>query len=1551
MTADGSARRVVVIISLLLFCWLMPDVARAACNLIPQTAKTFNSTLGATNRPFAAPGESVELRVRPCDASSPGIAASPAANVVTVMFTPTNGAGRHAMILTTAPDCSGLDLSNCTAANLGATGSATCVAGASSGIEVVNRPDGRSLRFSFPDTDTLIGGANDDVTLAGPVKIAVTSPLTPVPCGLAMQSCSAQSGLIACIDNYYANDGSCGTGTPLETFPTFTALPPANDYQADCFSDAPPCSGAATEIHSALDANGNILTPFQWSGILVRDQGIPVPRLLKNHLRSPLPFTIDDAVYIGSYTPEGGPLPPIFEPQRDPTVLTPNMVSLFGSADAPYTILRFARNRGTCSGGSRDTLACAAGTDCPGGTCLVSGQNFDFGGVAQVPNGGTLVVQRQTALAGFCQDDPTQLCTASCGVTDPCVRYSYEAHIPVPLEGLAASDTTRSFSIRESIAGVDLNGDGDTNDTVIELNDRTTGASEVLTPPSGCGLSSSAAGRGIVRISEPPFSFPAVAIENDVTAFLESEPFQNSCDENGNTAVFDSILRVSRLGSGDITGNQTETAEADPIINGKSLSVSNGKVFFRRSEPERAARRTTLDNIDSSNTQANNTSGAPSLSADARFVAFETYPSAFGTPGFASFGNPNFMGAFVRDRVSNTIDMVSVNTTGGEGNANSYSAIVSADGRYVAFTSGATNLGPAANGLPNSYVRDRCKTNGTPVPACTPSTELASLTLDNALAGGNGDALNISMSADGRYVGYDVLANYGTGDTNNHIDFFVRDRCKASGTPVPACTPKTRMLSVSSGTPTPGNHDSQNGRLSSSGRYAVFQSQASTLAHPATLGRFNVFVRDTVAGTTEVASVDSSGIEGNNNSFSPVASANGRYVAFHSNATNLVPGDTNAASDVFVHDRQTGVTERVSVDSSGAQGNGASSFPKISDDGRYVAFVSSASNLVAGDTNGQSDAFVHDRVTGATERVNVASSGAQSGGGVGSVFVSADGRSFAFSTSANNLGITDGNGVDDIYIHGLNPTPTPPAADLTGDSDVKDTVLGVLDAMQPNPTPISLCPADQTAVDSGAAAFLRPESAGSAPSLSGCPAGTVVSGGVSLNGDSDATDEVVHYWPGSGSVQNLQCAATDVALSSTQLAALVSECGQAGGQTNGCSSGGTDLNGDGDAADTVVEVHAVSAGAGTCSSPTWTNLQQAADTLAVAGNHVVFITPEAAQGAGSLNSAPGSTDNDSNDRVLQVYNAAPTPGFASCSPIVGAHCTTGVRQAAAEFVIGDPTVITCAGMPRTVQLVAFRTSEAAQGSTILNGDGDTFDDVLQVYDLVSGELQNTGQAVTPCRIPECDPRFPYKVEGGRVRFLTLGTDQGKDLTGDGSFGLALQLYDFCNDKTTTIGAVKTNTGDANPVSTSDGSSVFVVRSGRCISNSPSPCNPSNDLCPDGASCNADKCTLGVCAAFGGTCAADADCPRCVVHQPGSCVPLPTPTPNFDCPTGSTCKPAYVAVASGIQDRDDDGVPDDHDNCPDTPNTDQADADHDGVGDACDLSTCGNGHVEAGEVCD
>jgi len=298
-------------------------------------------------------------------------------------------------------------------------------------------------------------------------------------------------------------------------------------------------------------------------------------------------------------------------------------------------------------------------------------------------------------------------------------------------------------------------------------------------------------------------------------------------------------------------------------------------------------------------------------------------------------------------------ERVSVDSAGNEANSESLNTAISADGRYVVFMSGASNLVPGdTNNTSDIFVHDRE----------TGVTERVSV--DSAgVQGNSGSGLFAAISGDGRFVAFDSHAtNLVAGDTNGVGDVFVHDRQ----------TGATQRASVDSA----GNQGNGNSydttAISADGRFVGFKSQATNLLPGDTNDAEDIFVHDRDddgdgvfdepgAIATERVSVDSAGNQGDAGSGGPAISADGRYVAFYSYATNLVLGDTNGGWDVFVHDRQTGVTQRVSVDSNGNQGNGSSTGTAISPDGRFVAFGSNATNLVPGDTNGQVDVFVHER--------------------------------------------------------------------------------------------------------------------------------------------------------------------------------------------------------------------------------------------------------------------------------------------------------------------------------------------------------------------------------------------------------------------------------------------------------------------------------------------------------------------------------------------------------------------------------------------------------------
>jgi Tol biopolymer transport system component len=358
---------------------------------------------------------------------------------------------------------------------------------------------------------------------------------------------------------------------------------------------------------------------------------------------------------------------------------------------------------------------------------------------------------------------------------------------------------------------------------------------------------------------------------------------------------------------------------------------------------------------------------------------------------------------------------VSVSSDGAQGDRDTYTAGVSANGRYVLLNSQARNLVPGdTNDRWDVFVRDRSSGVTTRVSVATDGTEAKPT--DDPWGGSTAGAI----SASGRYVVFQSDApNLVPGDTNGAEDVFLHDL--ASGV--------TTRVSVS-GAGREANGPSGFATISADGRYVAFSSAASNLVRHDTNHMSDVFIRDLATGKTTRVSANSHGRQARCNASScestePALSAHGRYVAFESSATNLVPHDTNRLADVFVRDRRTGKTTRVSVDSRGRQGGGdhtmnGSNAPVISANGRYVAFHSADSNLVRGDTNGVFDIFVHDRRTGRTTRVSVSTAGAQANQeSLGAASISADGRYVAFTSLASNLVAGDRNDITDVFVHDL----------------------------------------------------------------------------------------------------------------------------------------------------------------------------------------------------------------------------------------------------------------------------------------------------------------------------------------------------------------------------------------------------------------------------------------------------------------------------------------------------------------------------------------------------
>jgi Tol biopolymer transport system component len=393
-------------------------------------------------------------------------------------------------------------------------------------------------------------------------------------------------------------------------------------------------------------------------------------------------------------------------------------------------------------------------------------------------------------------------------------------------------------------------------------------------------------------------------------------------------------------------------------------------------------------------------SQSPAVSGDGRYVAFSS------DAGNLVSGDTNSASdVFVRDRTANTTERVSVSSAGTQGNNESGAAVISADGRYVALVSAASNLVAGdSNGKEDVFVRDRL--SGT--------TERVSLGAANAQA--DDDSGPAAISADGRYVVFvSFAANLVSGDTNLSSDIFVRDRL----------TNSTQRVSVSS-VGIQANDDSTAVAVSTDGRYVAFVSAASNLVSGDGNLSADVFVRDMVALTTVRVSLSSAGAEANDDSLSVALSADGRYVAFASDADNLAVADTNGVTDVFVRDRTANLTELASLSDAGAHGDDESLAPSVSADGRFVAFESLAATLVGGDAPSSADAFLRDRVAATTTRVSVGAANVAAADDSATPALGASGGVLAFVSWAANLVVGDTNGSSDVFVW-LGSTPPPTA--------------------------------------------------------------------------------------------------------------------------------------------------------------------------------------------------------------------------------------------------------------------------------------------------------------------------------------------------------------------------------------------------------------------------------------------------------------------------------------------------------------------------------------------
>jgi len=349
---------------------------------------------------------------------------------------------------------------------------------------------------------------------------------------------------------------------------------------------------------------------------------------------------------------------------------------------------------------------------------------------------------------------------------------------------------------------------------------------------------------------------------------------------------------------------------------------------------------TSLTSVRTDGSQVNTHSEFPSISADGNVVAFFAFGALVPDP----FNPWDVYEVFVHNRQSGETVRASVATDGTLGWHHSYYPSISADGRYVAFVSLASNLvADDTNEVADIFVRDLYLEQTIRVNVTSDGTQANSGETDLS------EFDRPSISADGRYVVFSSSAtNLVADDTNGVRDIFVHDLQTGETTLVSKSTDGIQ-----------GNGQSTFPLISDDGRYVLFSSISDNLEFHDPDTFIDVFIHDLILNETILVSVSNQGIKGNSHSAGSSISSNGRYVVFTSAADNLVSNDTNGVQDVFLHDRQEGMTKRISVNSSGIEGNDASTGGSISADGSRVAFNSGASNLVPDDTNNSTDVFIH----------------------------------------------------------------------------------------------------------------------------------------------------------------------------------------------------------------------------------------------------------------------------------------------------------------------------------------------------------------------------------------------------------------------------------------------------------------------------------------------------------------------------------------------------------------------------------------------------------------
>lgn len=589
--------------------------------------------------------------------------------------------------------------------------------------------------------------------------------------------------------------------------------------------------------------------------------------------------------------------------------------------------------------------------------------------------------------------------------------------------GVSSSDLTEGTVSPATLTFTTLNGTNPLTVTVTGVNDMLADGDQAYSIVLATAVSADGAYNGL-----DPSDVSVTNTDNDVPNFLVT-PLTVQTAETGTTAMIsvsltagpssDVVLGVSSSNTAEATVSPatltftpgdfaaahvvTVTGVNDAIIDGIqgytviTAAASSTDGAYNGMNPVDVAGTNSDDDyivtngsVNTAGVQANLDTGAGDtavqISYDGRFIAFRSYAD-----NLVAGDTNSDSDCFVRDMQLNTTERVSVGTDGSQAPGVSASPLISADGRYVVFMSNGAPTWTGYTGAYHTWIRDR--TLGT--------TTIVSLTSAGSAATGSPSAL----SSDARYVLFNnAVNNTVPGDTNGRGDLFIRDRTLLT-------TTRATLQSGGAQYTTGGVFAaaSYGPSVSDDGRFVVFSADmACNITADAGKTDTNVFLRDTMANTTVLLSFTTAGVPGRAQSMD--STPDGRYVLLYSYASVYVAGDTSTYGDVYVYDRLMGTFEVVSVSTAGVLGNQFSWSGSISDDGRYVAFESAASNLVAGDSNGQNDVFVRDRMLHTTRRQSVSQSGAQGNGISGQPVISGDGNWIVFRTAATNLFPGDTNG-------------------------------------------------------------------------------------------------------------------------------------------------------------------------------------------------------------------------------------------------------------------------------------------------------------------------------------------------------------------------------------------------------------------------------------------------------------------------------------------------------------------------------------------------------------